>query len=342
MASVSFGNSRAEDGVISFENAQQDLHLEFDADPRHLHTVMIVDNSLNPSLIHFLVVNIPGNNVSQGQVVIPYIPPSPPSGVHQYSVDIFQQPEVFQPQKVTRKMDVEEFVDRNQLRPLYHTDFQVAAQGNNLMKFQSTGQTPSRSHSHSHKARGPYPPSEEQVKYCDCVLDVEARGGAYNPYAVCAKSTGTTYRWCSDQVYDFPAMSLQDLQSYAALHNLPTAGTREEVLARINEMKAREGKMAQPQVQLAEQVSQLPRSSPQIQQLPQQLGQSFQQIPQQLSQTFQQIPQQLGQEFQQHFGQSFQQIPQQLGQTVQNWTQQFGQSLQNIPSELGQMVRQFV
>ena len=38
--------------------------------------------------------------------------------------------------------------------------------------------------------------SDRERKYCSCILKVGSKGTAYNKYAVCAKSTGTTSRNC--------------------------------------------------------------------------------------------------------------------------------------------------
>jgi len=50
--------------------------------------------------------------------------------------------------------------------------------------------------------------SEREQKYCSCLLKVGSKGTAYNKYAVCAKSVGTTSRRCR-QNYDLPRLSGQ-------------------------------------------------------------------------------------------------------------------------------------
>jgi len=47
---------------------------------------------------HWIVINIPGNQVSKGETVLPYIGPSPPegTGLHRYVLLIFKQKEKIQ------------------------------------------------------------------------------------------------------------------------------------------------------------------------------------------------------------------------------------------------------
>lgn len=47
-------------------------------------------------------------------------------------------------------------------------------------------------YNNGHKSNGSQKLTPQQEKYCSCLKKVEAKGTAYNPYAVCAKSTGTT------------------------------------------------------------------------------------------------------------------------------------------------------
>jgi phosphatidylethanolamine-binding protein (PEBP) family uncharacterized protein len=46
------------------------------------------------SWLHWLITNIPGeaNDVMEGQVVMPYTGPNPPSGIHRYIFTLYEQP----------------------------------------------------------------------------------------------------------------------------------------------------------------------------------------------------------------------------------------------------------
>lgn len=67
-------------------------------------------------------------------------------------------------------------------------------------------------YSHSKEPSVPMKPGlgERQQKYCSCALKVK---NARNPYAVCAKSTGTSYRNCGDY-YDYERMEDKHLITY--------------------------------------------------------------------------------------------------------------------------------
>ncbi|TKR81493.1 hypothetical protein L596_015355 [Steinernema carpocapsae] len=66
------------------------------ADHNSLYTLVMVDPDARPSVRewrHWLVMNIPGNLVTKGDVVTPYAGPSPPpgSGFHRYIVLAYKQ-----------------------------------------------------------------------------------------------------------------------------------------------------------------------------------------------------------------------------------------------------------
>ncbi len=237
MASINLGPRTIRNGeTLSLPEAKQPMNVSWSADPRKLYTIVVYDTTA--SVVHFLAVNIPGNEVSRGEILLPYQPPNPPSGIHDYFIDILIQPE-----------------------PITGLGSSLERKGVNVPEFEhSYGLTLfDRVMFKTGIHKGKYPPNEQQRKYCNCVLDVQAKGIAakgcsdamhrtglcpggiaQNPYAVCAHSTKTSYRWCSDEVYDFDTMDLLRLQSYAALHNLPTDGSREDILYRIAEMKKKE------------------------------------------------------------------------------------------------------
>lgn len=94
---------------------------------------------------------------------------------------------------------------------------------------------------------GGNPLSESQAKFCSCVLKVESKGYAYNPYAVCAKTIGTTMgRSPCTPYYDFENMPVELLESYITLHKipLPMDKSRESLIDTINQWKSIEGKTA--------------------------------------------------------------------------------------------------
>ncbi|MHB1909643.1 MAG: hypothetical protein ACYCQJ_12375 [Nitrososphaerales archaeon] len=86
------------------------------------------------------------------------------------------------------------------------------------------------------------PASEAEKKYCSCIRKVSAKqsdqclankefgsGHCYNPYAVCAKSTGTTSRRCSE-ILPYSSLSPQERHAedviLASKHSTPVSSQR--------------------------------------------------------------------------------------------------------------------
>jgi len=85
--------------------------------------------------------------------------------------------------------------------------------------------------------------SPEEQAFCRCVAHVEAKGTARNPYAVCAKSVGTTSRRCG-QEYEFSNFPDSELIGYAEQHKIsvPRPYRRQKMLENITAWKAQEKK----------------------------------------------------------------------------------------------------
>lgn len=83
---------------------------------------------------------------------------------------------------------------------------------------------------------------DQQQKYCRCLLEVKAKGGRYNPYAICTHSVGAQVHSCSEY-YDFPSMDLDALVAYADLHKITgyDNSNRQTVLNAIASWKAGRG-----------------------------------------------------------------------------------------------------
>jgi len=74
--------------------------VQWDADPAKKYTLMMIDpdatsrsNPVYRSWLHWLVVNIPGNEISEGSVKASYAGPGPPKGTgfHRYVILVFEQ-----------------------------------------------------------------------------------------------------------------------------------------------------------------------------------------------------------------------------------------------------------
>jgi len=75
--------------------------VKYTADPNTLYTLQMTDSDApsrqNPAISpinHWLVVNIPGSNIHQGEALLPFTGSRPDNGtgLHRYSLLVFQQP----------------------------------------------------------------------------------------------------------------------------------------------------------------------------------------------------------------------------------------------------------
>lgn len=92
--------------------------IAWNADPNRLYTVLMWDpDAPASSWIHLLVVNTPSANLSQGETLLAYEPPTPPSGTHRYFVSVYQQPQKLDILVPTERgnFDVSAFVNKHKL-----------------------------------------------------------------------------------------------------------------------------------------------------------------------------------------------------------------------------------
>ncbi len=99
--------------------------------PGKLYTVVMWDpDAPAASWLHLLVTNLSSSNLSHGNILLPYTPPSPPSGTHRYYTTVFEQPrgklDIAAPSE-RGNFDVEEFVRSNGLVKLGEQMIRVSA-----------------------------------------------------------------------------------------------------------------------------------------------------------------------------------------------------------------------
>jgi hypothetical protein len=120
----------------SIVDAQNPLKLSWHANKGNLYTVIFwdqdapypIDPKFSPFL-HYLVINIPNNDITQGTKLMKYQPPSPPydSAPHRYHIGIFKQDGKISPVKITNrdKFDVEDFIVDYELSPVATVEFRI-------------------------------------------------------------------------------------------------------------------------------------------------------------------------------------------------------------------------
>lgn len=70
--------------------------LKYNFDINKLYTLILYDpNSIYGTYIHWVIINIPGDNINKGSIIIPYMGPHPPSGsgIHNYTFQLYEQTE---------------------------------------------------------------------------------------------------------------------------------------------------------------------------------------------------------------------------------------------------------
>src|SRR3990170_7341402 len=103
---ASFGTIQVQDGQrFGFDVVQTSFYVDWDALPDKFYTIILYDLSAPAPFIHFLAVNVPGKDFKRGEVLLRYIPPSPPPGSspHTYVLDVYIQAERIQPVMIQRE-----------------------------------------------------------------------------------------------------------------------------------------------------------------------------------------------------------------------------------------------
>ena len=131
--SVQFSGKEAAGNLRKRANTLSAPLVSFVADPPdELYTIILSDpNSADPSYLHWLVINIPGERVAEGQAVVPYQPPNPPSGTHNYYVDLYVQKEKLDFVAPGRTgFNIDDFVAKYNLTKAGTKSIKVAHEGN--------------------------------------------------------------------------------------------------------------------------------------------------------------------------------------------------------------------
>jgi len=86
--------------ILLAESRKQPTITWIQNNKRELYTLIMYDpNSISKSgtFIHWLVINIPENNINRGNIILPYFPPTPPdNNPHYYTFELYSQREYLQ------------------------------------------------------------------------------------------------------------------------------------------------------------------------------------------------------------------------------------------------------
>ena len=81
--------------ITPSETKEQPI-IKYNSNENDLYTLILYDpNSIYGTYIHWVIVNIKGDNINKSSVIIPYIGPHPPSGtgIHNYTFQLYKQTE---------------------------------------------------------------------------------------------------------------------------------------------------------------------------------------------------------------------------------------------------------
>lgn len=92
---VQYGQANSNGKTLTKQDTANPPVATFSGEDRTLYTLVMSDpDAAAKSWLHWLITNIPGesNTVLEGQQVVPYSGPNPPSGIHRYIFTLYQQP----------------------------------------------------------------------------------------------------------------------------------------------------------------------------------------------------------------------------------------------------------
>jgi len=191
--------------------------------------------------IHLLVTNILGNDISNGQQLFTFLPPSPPadSPPHRYIIGLFSQRSLVPAMILSNRAQF----PLDQLAAQYglhimesNTIVYDGANQNFYVQLEEPRVTFNPEHP---LIRGDTTLNEQEQKFCECIPKVAEKQPAqcnlekawfehrdlrmcYNPFSICSKSTGTSSRRCYEN-YNYSEFSDEQLTALANLSMIKTS-----------------------------------------------------------------------------------------------------------------------
>lgn len=127
------GARATEEGTVASMNATRAApHVSWTPIPDTLITLIVWDPDAaaeSRAWLHWLITNIHGNDLTSGQEIVPWAPPTPPAGtgVHRYIFGLFQQKWPIEIRVADRPLfNPKRFAELNGLRPIGYRTTQVS------------------------------------------------------------------------------------------------------------------------------------------------------------------------------------------------------------------------
>lgn len=263
MLALQFGELKVNSNdVLTWGEAQELISFGWKAKKNSYYTIVIYDinqtKPMNFAYVHYLIMNIPGDNLDLGQEILSYEAPNPPGRRgHHYVFTIYEQPRLI---KMTGRaerynINLAGMMIANSLKEVGNITFVVTPKN-----IPTANIIPS-------PVEGRYmfpstPLSEQDQKYCRCLLDVATKqtpeclekkipraklGGKVCavPYQVCTSSTGRSGKVECSKYYDFDSLPDDKLQAYAHLNKItvPKPYNRKRMLNNIHSNLQKRGKI---------------------------------------------------------------------------------------------------
>ena len=127
--SVKYAGKEAAGNLRPRENTLRNPNISYNSSENELYTIIIYDpDAPNPSFLHWLIVNIPEDKIQDGDTIVDYKPPTPPSGQHRYYVNLYKQTRPLQLSPPERsRFNIQQFVQKNNLQEIGSKMIQVAS-----------------------------------------------------------------------------------------------------------------------------------------------------------------------------------------------------------------------
>lgn len=253
-------NSLLQPNIWYSSSDMSQLYISLDQNTNNNYTLVIYDidapypsDPINSPFIHLLIINISGNDMSTGQILFNYTPPNSPSGeAHRYIIALYEQKSPITSATFINRANfpLDNFINQYNLRLIANELLLVDINNKSLYLIEGNNQTQQQvtfNHPYIVADSGL---NETEQNYCACIVEVATKQpGAcnlekawfeqkdnrecYNPFAVCASSTGGSNRKCY-QNYNYDILSDQQITALANLINVDINSPRSTL---INNLK---------------------------------------------------------------------------------------------------------